>query len=119
MKKHFLLYAVSIALIWGFYASANRVSAQIAGAYADTSATSKEVKRAARFAVQRHGLRTDNKVTLVSVIKAESQVVAGLNYRLVLRVSNRRRHRSTVTVVVYQDLKNKLSLTSWEASDAR
>lgn len=117
MKKQILYYTFAIALVVGVNAGANRVSAQIAGGYSDISASSKEVKRAVRFAVQQRMLRTGNKVTLVKIVKAERQVVAGLNYRIVLGVADRRGRRRTATVVVYQDLKDHLSLTSWKTGD--
>jgi len=119
VKKQILYYTFAIALIMGVYAGANRVSAQMAGGYSDLSASSKEVKRAARFAVQQRILRTGNRVTLVKIVKAERQVVAGLNYRIVLRVADRRGRRRTTTVVVYQDLKDHLSLTRWSSGDRR
>ncbi len=86
------------------------------GAYGDTSTSSKEVKRAAKFAVQQRTLRTGNRVTLIRVVRAEQQVVAGMNYRLVLRVADRRGRRRTATAVVFQSLKDQLSLTSWKVS---
>ena len=119
MKTRVLSYSVSIALAFGIYASASCVSAQITGGFGDASASSKEVKRAAKFAVEQRTLRTGNKVALVRVVKAEIQVVAGLNYRMVLRVSDKRGRRRTATVVVYQNLKNRLSLTGWKSSENR
>ena len=119
MKTRVLSYSVSIALAFGIYPSASYVSAQITGGYGDASASSKEVKRAAKFAVEQRTLRTGNKVALVRVVKAEMQVVAGLNYRMVLRVSDKWGRRRTATAVVYQELKNRLSLTSWKPGEHR
>ena len=118
MKKQFLYYSLAIVVVFGIYATANGVAAQMmTGAYGDTSTSSKEVKRAAKFAVQQRTLRTGNTVKLVKVVKAEQQVVAGINYRLVLRVADRRGRRRRATVVVFQSLKNQLSLTSWKAGE--
>lgn len=116
MKKQILTYSFAIAVVLGVHAVANSVSAQmITGGYSDASVTSKEVKRAAKFAVSRHS--TTSKVTLVKIVKAEQQVVAGMNYRVVLSVADKRGKKGTATAVVYQDLKNHLSLTSWTAGD--
>ncbi len=120
MKKQFLYYSLAIIFVCGASAATSRVSAQVmTGAYGDASASTKEVKRAAKFAVQQRTLRTGNTVMLVKVVKAESQVVAGMNYRLVLRVADRRGQRRTATAVVFQSLKNQLSLTSWKAGEGR
>ena len=119
VKKQILYYTFAVALVMGIYAGANCISAQMAGGYSDISASSKEVKRAARFAVQQRLFRTGNKVTIVRIVKAEQQVVAGLNYRMVLRVADRRGRRRTATVIVYKDLKNQLSLTSWSSGERR
>lgn len=117
MKKQILTYSFAVALVLGAYASATRVSAQMAGAYADTSTSSKEVRRAAKFAVDQRTLKTGSKVKLVAIVKAEHQVVAGMNYRMVLRVADKRGRHRTATAVVYQDLKNKLSLTKWKTGE--
>ncbi len=117
VKKQILSYSFAIALVLGIYASVTHVSAQMAGAYGDTSASSKEVKRAAKFAVDQRTLKTGSKVKLIKIVKAEQQVVAGMNYRIVLRAADKYGRRSTATAVVYQNLKNKLSLTSWKTGD--
>ena len=119
MKKQFLYYSLAIVFVFGVFGLGNRAAAQVVmtGGYSDTSVSSKDVKRAAKFAVKERRLRTGNTVKLVEVIKAEQQVVAGMNYRLVLRVADKRGRRSTATVVVYEALKNKLSLTDWKAGE--
>lgn len=121
MKKQILYCSIAVALVLGIFTGANRVSAQdvpMSGAYAHTSASSKEVKRAAKFAVEQRTLRTGNRMTLIKIVKAEVQVVAGLNYRMVLRVSDRRGRSRTVTTVVFKSLKNRLSLTSWKPGES-
>lgn len=90
------------------------VPAQIAGGYGDASVTDKDVMRSARVAVSSRARRTHTSVKLIRIEKAEVQVVAGLNYRVCLRVREGRRVR-TVTAVVYKNLKNWYSLTDWKA----
>ncbi len=118
MKKQILYYSIAIALLIGVYAGANRVAAQdgqITGGYGDASVTDKDVKSAAAFAVRTRAARTNKKLTLVKIQKAEIQVVAGLNYRLCMRVRDARGRRSTVTAVVYKSLQNRRSLSRWKA----
>lgn len=117
LKKQILTYSFAFALVMGIYAGATHVSAQMTGAYGDASVGSKEVKRAAKFAVSQQSTSTKAKLTLVQIVKAEQQVVAGMNYRLILTVADKHGKKSTATTVVYQDLKNHLSLTSWKAGD--
>ena len=112
MKKNIVQFALFVVVAIGVYAS--NASAQIAGGYADTEVTSAEAKRAARVAVRARATRTHTTVTLLKINKAETQVVAGLNYRICMRVREGK-HVKTVTAIVYQNLKNKYSLTNWKA----
>lgn len=115
MKKHILYYTLAIAMVFGIYASANAVSAQVTGGYGDTSVADKDVKRAAAFAVRTRANQMHRVIKLVKIQKAEVQVVAGLNYRICVRVSDSRGRRSTITAVVYKNLKNRRSLSSWKS----
>ncbi len=85
---------------------------QIAGGYSETSNDDPEALAAARFAVRKEAQKFNARVSLGAIKRAEVQVVAGLNYRLCLAVRIRRKTRD-VTVVVYKNLKQKYSLTSW------
>lgn len=118
VKKQILYYSFAIVLLIGVYASASRVAAQdgqITGGYGDASVTDKDVKSAAVFAVKTRAARTHKKLTLVSIQKAEMQVVAGLNYRICMRIKDARGRRSTVTAVVYKNLQNRKSLSRWKS----
>jgi len=66
---------------------------------------------AANFAVQTRA-KKDASLKLISIERAERQVVAGANYRLCLAVNSNNK-RQEATAVVYQNLQNKFSLTSW------
>lgn len=85
----------------------------IAGGYSAASTSDPGVLTAARFAVRAEGRRRGARVTLLSVERAETQVVAGTNYRLRLRANVAGRVRS-VDAVVYENLRGRHSLTSWE-----
>ena len=71
---------------------------------------------AARFAIRKQSGRLHARISLVSIKRSEVQVVAGLNYRICMTVRINRKAKN-VTVVVYKDLKQKYSLTSWTPGD--
>ena len=89
----------------------------VAGGYGARAANDPGVAAAAAFAVRERSRRTGRRVTLLSIRRAETQVVAGLNYRLLLSVREGRVARD-VTAVVYENLRRRLSLASWEAAAA-
>jgi len=91
------------------------VSAQddvIVGAYGETSTTDPDVISAATFAVKSASRKQHRAIALDSIKHAELQVVAGLNFRLDLKVTSRGKSQD-VTAVVYRDLRNNYSLSSW------
>lgn len=118
MKKQFLFCSVVLATIFVVSAAFTKVAAQtdepIAGGYGTSSVTDKEVRKAATFAVSARAKRTGKSVTLVSIRKAEIQVVAGLNYRICMRVREGHRAVRTATAVVYRDLRKRMSLSRWK-----
>ena len=85
----------------------------IVGNYRTASVTEPAVISAANFAVEAQNKKQGTKsVKLISIEKAEQQVVAGLNYRLCLAVESNN-SAEQATAIVYQNLQNKLQLTSW------
>jgi hypothetical protein len=84
------------------------------GGYADAQATNAWVKEAAAFAVEAQGqtTATNERPVLVELVSARQQVVAGLNYRLTLKVK-----AGGVTkeaeAVVWRKLDGEYRLTSW------
>lgn len=85
----------------------------IAGGYAKTSTTSPEVVSAARYAAREQALKDSAIIFVDSIKSAEVQVVAGLNYRLSMRVIVYNKPEDVI-VVVYKNLKREYSLSSWE-----
>ena len=77
----------------------------IVGGYTTISVKDAGVQAAARFAAGKLG---NKKTKLTAVHKAESQVVAGTNYRMKLTLSNRKQYE----VVVFQGLNKRYQLTS-------
>ena len=79
-----------------------------------------EVIKAAKFAIKKESRKEKAKITLVSITKASRQVVSGLNYELCLEIdvkkSGQKPVKRYVKTVIYLNLKNKYSLTSWVSS---
>jgi hypothetical protein len=109
---------LSIALLSIAFALGSIAQAQeppIAGGYSETSISDPEVVSAARYAVRAQGQKQRAPISLVSIRSAEVQVVAGLNYRLGLSVKINGRAQD-VTAVVYRNLKQQYSLSTWEVA---
>ena len=113
MKRVFLTVLALLTLGAGAPAARAQERLPVAGGYIERPLNDRDVAAAAAFAVRERARRTGRRVTLLSVVSAESQVVAGTNYRLVMDVREGR-EQSSVTVVVHQSLRHRLSLTSWE-----
>ena len=88
---------------------------EIAGGYAGQAANDPDVTKAAEEAIKLlQEKEADPTLKLVSVKKAETQVVAGMNYRMELEVATAKGAK-TLKVVVYRSLDGKHQLTSSEA----
>lgn len=108
-----IIFSVLIALSGNDPSVVRAQQPPLVGAYQEVSTTDREVMAAARFAVRRRQQRRRARISLVSIERAETQVVAGTNYRLCLRVRQGNRTRE-VTAVVYKNLTRRYSLSSWE-----
>ena len=115
MKKHIIFCSFVALFVFGIFAAESRVSAQeMTGGYGDASVLDKDVRKAANVAIASRSRSTGKTLTLVRIVKAEVQVVAGLNYRVCMSVREGRKRAKTVTAVVYKDLKNRRSLSRWK-----
>jgi hypothetical protein len=117
-----ILTIFAALLIFGGGARVCRAQEEpVTGGYAKADAADKEVVAAANFAVKKRSRTTKTGTTLIAVKNAEVQVVAGLNYQICMKVRFQRKSKKTdeqfVQVVVYRNLKNVFSLTSWAAKD--
>jgi len=115
MKKNLLIASMFAAFIV-IHGNAFGVMAQrppMVGNYREASKTDREVVSAARFAIKSEKRKQGGRLSLVSIERAEQQVVAGLNYRLCLKVKMKGKTED-VTAVVYKNLKQKYALTSWD-----
>ena len=113
IMKRVLLAALAFVMLGAAAPASAAQEAPVAGGYSERATGDTGVAAAAAFAVRERGRRTGRRLTLVAVRRAETQVVAGLNYRLLLGVREGRESRD-VTAVIYQNLRQRLSLTSWE-----
>lgn len=86
----------------------------ICGGYSLTAASDRDVLSAAQFAVREASKQEKKTIKLVAISQAEKQIVAGVNYRMILIVSSGVLNR-TVRAVVYQNLDSKYSLSQWSA----
>ena len=94
------------------------VAAQKTGGYREIDKADEGAVAAAEFAVKDQSEKKELTYKLVSVEKAETQVVAGINYRLCLKVGYHKQDDDTdatefVRVVVNRNLQKEYSLTSW------
>lgn len=103
--------SVNIIVFCVVYGCALACSAQIAGGYNAASKTDKNVIAAANFAVKTEAKKIPS-LNLIAIERAERQVVAGMNFRMCLSVKSAGKTRQA-TAVVYQNLKNKFSLSEW------
>ncbi len=115
IKLRGAIILVALSLIFGSVAAG---LAQRTGGYKEVAKDDAEVVAAAEFAVTEQGKKQEMTYKLVSVEHAEQQVVAGINYRLCLKVGHRKEGddedaTETVRVVVYRNLQKAYSLTSW------
>ena len=116
MKRSLTLIAMlSVALLvftWSI------VSAQRTGGYREIDKADEGAATAAEFAVKAESEKKEMTYKLVSVEHAEAQTVAGINYRLCLKVGYHKADddaetTESVRVVVFRSLQNQYSLTSW------
>jgi len=116
MKRIFIKGAIFASILLGLGITAN--AQRVLGGYQSKAVDDKEVTAAADFAVSKRTETNSEQegLELVSIDKAESQVVAGINYRLCLTVSLDDEQQQ-VQVVVFKSLKGEYSLKSWEPKD--
>lgn len=92
------------------------------GGYKTVSVEDEKVLEAADFAVATQSEKNETYIELTSIEKAESQVVAGVNYRICMKVTasaddeteeDAEEVTAFVKAIVFRNLKDEFSLTSW------
>jgi Cystatin domain len=116
MKNRRIILIISAAII--ALTGAAVVSAQRPGGYREIDKADEGAVAAAEFAVKQQSENKDMTYKLVSIEHAESQTVAGINYRLCLKIGYHKADDDVdttefVRVVVFRSLQNQYSLTSW------
>lgn len=93
--------------------TANNSGAQppLVGGWADASTGDEAVVAAAEFAAREQS-KNGKPITVQSIKSAKQQVVAGMNYQVELSVDEAGQPRNA-EAIVYQDLQQTHSLTSW------
>jgi Aspartic acid proteinase inhibitor len=113
-KLYQQLLLIVIAIAFGCAA----VAAQRLGGYREIDKADQGATTAAEFAIKEHSEQKELTYKLVAIEKAESQTVAGINYRLCLKVGYHKQDDDVdatefVRVIVNRNLQNQYSLTSW------
>ena|SRR5215475_3963733 len=111
------VYLVLIASVL-FLSSLVVVLGQKTGGYKEIAKDDEGAVAAAEFAVKDESQKKELTYKLFSVEKAETQVVAGINYRLCLKIGYHKQDDDVdttefVRVVVNRNLQKEYSLTSW------
>jgi Aspartic acid proteinase inhibitor/Cystatin domain len=116
MKKTLLFLA--FAVLFGAFALLS-INAQppTAGGYRTIDKNDADAQAAAHFAVDSHNQSAGEDLKLTSVEKAERQIVAGRNFAVCMKLQGPKDATSFARAVVYQNLQQKMSLTSWTAYD--
>jgi hypothetical protein len=125
MKKslQFLSVLVALGITFGWATvGLGQERVPLVGGYSEAATDDSEVVAAAKFAIRAQKRKQGGPLSLVSIKRAERQVVAGMNYRLCLKVkaaavTNAGEETQDIQVVIFQSLKNKYSLKSWEKAD--
>jgi len=121
MTKRFRI-AVFIAAAIIALGCSTMVLAQRTGGYREIDKADEGAAAAAEVAVKQESEKKEITYKLVEIEHAESQVVAGINYRLCLKIGYHKADDDVdttefVRVVVYRNLQNQYSLTSWTEED--
>lgn len=84
----------------------------IAGGHSRSSGT-KESASVAAFAAREESRRAGTPIRVVQILKSDTQVVAGTNLQLRLAAQRNGASTETAEVVVFRDLRGRLTLRSW------
>jgi len=91
-------------------------NSSVPGGYSGTTANDPDVKAAAEFAVAEQGRKAGGELSLLEIAQAQKQLVAGMNYKMCLKVKSGGTTRTAVAVV-YKNLQQQYSLTSFKWGD--
>ena len=108
------LMSIIVFAVFFFAFGCISAQAQVVGGYSKTTVDDKEVAVATNFAIKKQEsiLDTGTKITLVEISNAVQQVVAGINYKILLKVKIGDKEE-IVEVVVWKKLSGEYELSSW------
>ena len=84
----------------------------ITGGWSPVATDQPKVKKAAENAITLQAKNTGESLTLLSIEKAKQQVVKGMNYNLILKIS-RNGEETTAMVTVWSKLDGSYQVTEW------
>ena len=96
IKLSFFALCIALFVFFGSNSAAFAQTDQITGGYGDADVADAEVVKAAKFAVKKRSTTQKAAITLVSIKKAQMQVVAGLNYELCLQINVKKSGKKVV-----------------------
>lgn len=118
MKKSLSTVMIFLALYLAFGIAPGLAAQQQTGGYQEAPKDDPAVVSAAKFAVTDQQTKQGGTVELVSIKRAETELVSGVNYRLCLKVKVSGKTQ-TVTAIVNKALDDRQTLTSWEAGGCK
>jgi hypothetical protein len=83
------------------------------GGFAPAKIDSDEVRRAAAFAVEKQAKAEGVALELETIVDAQQQVVAGMNYRLTLKLNSGGK-TTDARAVIFRGLDQHYELKSWD-----
>jgi hypothetical protein len=112
-NRKYLSAIIAVCLVSGSFASCQKNA--LVGAYAKTSVSAPEAKAAAEFAVAAQTAAQKTAIDLIAITAAETQVVAGTNYKLTLEVLIDGKKQSVEAIVWWQAWRqpDPYQLSSW------
>jgi len=118
MKMNRRMFALLVLFLLAIGLGGVAASAQRTGGYREIDKSDEAAATAAEVAVKAESEKKEITYKLISIEHAETQTVAGINYRLCLKVGYHKADDEAETtefvrVVVYRNLQNQYSLTSW------
>jgi len=122
LKLNAFVFFAAMLLVLGSAAVCFGQEDDEAGGYVSVSTADAGVKSAADFAVRKNAAKQNSTINLLSIKSARMQVVAGVNYELCMEVSIKGKDddeavEKFIKAVVYKNLQNVFSLTSWAEED--
>jgi hypothetical protein len=118
MKKSLPAVMVFLAFYLTIGGALGSTAQQQTGGYQEAPKDDPAVVSAAKFAVSDQQTKQGGTVSLVSIKRAETELISGINYRLCLKVKVNGKSQ-TVTAIVNKTLDDRQTLTSWEAGGCK